>query len=167
MNLILRTILLLTVCVVINTCSDEAIENPTVFSIESSLYETSSWAEGGLIHQNYRGTAKYLSVNNAYLTATENEGSYLLYLNFVADSLEIKIVKRTMDLNYHFLPDSSLTSNEIELIKHNGTDLALSSAALSLQPVLGENTLTAVINIQSENLGDFNGTVENIPLIGN
>lgn len=164
MTLILRTILLVSVCIVINTCSDEAIENPSVFSIESSLFETSTWAEGSIIHQNYGGATKYLQVNSAYIKEGNTQGSYVLSLHFTnQDNLQFGFTKRTNDLNYHSTADS--VSNKLDFVQFIPDTLQLNSSAVLLQTNSEENTLTAVINIHTTKSGDFNGTVKSIPFV--
>ena len=164
MNLYFRLILLVLVGMVVNTCSDEAIENPYDLSIEKSLYETSGWAEGSILHQNYDGPGTELMVDSAYVSGNSVEGLYEIHFIFEgSEDLDINIQKYRSDINYHF-PDS-LQSNSIVEVFFSGDTLKLETAAISLQPNTEDNTFTAVVNVHSKNLGSFNGTVGAIPLV--
>jgi hypothetical protein len=151
-------------------CDSETLEIDIPFDIQYSNYSVSTEADGYLMYQNYGGPRIDLVVDSAYMKDLDSASVYVLKYwfanvdNVISDSLEVYIQTFTSDQNYHSDADSS--QNCILGAIFNVDTLLLDASALQVAPVDSNQTLYTVLNLQtSDEKGDFNGTVDCIPLV--
>ncbi len=123
---------------------------------------TPDLAEGVITQQN-AGPKRAFEVSEASIVWLEANLYSLQYWFMSGDSLEIIIGEATDDFNYHFPKPTS--ENHILEIYFNEDFVTLKDAALSLQPRPEENGFHTVVNIHTELLGDWNGTVNRVPFL--
>jgi len=119
-------------------------------------------ATGEITNQNNGPLVKYQVASSLIY---KGEGSlYIFKLRFTTqDSLTCYIEKKTQDFNYH--SDAADDQNKLHMVIFNQDTLQLKPSAISIQPRQDENKFHTVSNIHSQTKGDFNGTVNGVPLI--
>lgn len=118
--------------------------------------------EGEILWQN-AGPRVVFVPDTAYIQETE-EGIYRFQITFLeGDSLSLLIERGEWDYNYHF-PDDTVVNKLISVIFNEDT-LTLTESALSVQPIEIENSFLTITNVHTETMGDWNGTIKQVPLI--
>ena len=154
--------LAITLCVVFAVACQDDDHEGSYWGVDHVGADAIVGAEGTIDQQNAGPKVTY-TVESAYLTTLEN-GSHLLHYRFTSeDSLELLIGKRSADYNYH----SAATSDENILlsVSFNNTPLLLKESDVSIQPRSDENRFHTVVNVHTQEKGDFNGTVNSVPLV--
>lgn len=154
--------LAITLCVVFAVaCKDDDHEG-SYWGIDHVGADAMVGAKGTIDQQNAGPKVTY-TVESAYLTTLEN-GSHLLHYRFTShDSLELVIGKRSADYNYHSVATSD--ENILLSVSFNNTPMPLKESDVSIQPRSDENRFHTVVNVHTQDKGDFNGTVNSVPLI--
>jgi hypothetical protein len=117
----------------------------------------------GTIDQQNAGPKVTYTVDKAFV-ASEHNGVYLVRYKFTSnDSLDLVIVRRTTDYNYH--SDNGAVQNQLSYAIFDQDTLELEPSAVSIQPRPAEDRFETVINVHTVARGDFNGTVNGVPLI--
>lgn len=119
-------------------------------------------AEGEISVQN-AGPKEVFQVDSASLQWLEENRYVLSYYFTSGDYLDIYIAEVTHDFNYHF--PKPIEENQILEVYFDDELLDLDNAALSLQPRPSEGSFHTVVNIHTLNAGDWNGTVNKVPLV--
>ncbi len=146
--------------VFLTACHDDD-DNGSPWGIGQSDPITALTATGSIDRQN-PGKTTY-TVKEAFLVEADNGAHILRYIFTSNDSLDLVVVKRTQDYNYHAVTDAS--QNVLAYAILNGDTLSLGTgAAVAIQPRPSENRFNTVVNVHTE-IGDFNGTVEHVPYI--
>ncbi|OJJ15711.1 hypothetical protein BKI52_38160 [marine bacterium AO1-C] len=119
-------------------------------------------ATGEITNQNNGPLVKYQVASSLIY---KGEGNlHIFKLRFTTqDSLTCYIEKKTQDFNYH--SDAASDQNKLHMVVFNLDTLQLKPSAISIQPRQDENKFHTVSNIHSQAKGDFNGTVNGVPLI--
>ncbi len=119
-------------------------------------------ASGEIVNQNNGPLVRY-EVSSSLIYP--GEGSlHIFKLRFTSqDSLTCYIEKKTQDLNYH--SDATENQNKLHMVVFNQDTLQLKPSAISIQPRQNEDKFHTISNIHSEAKGDFNGTVNGVPLV--
>jgi hypothetical protein len=142
-------------------CTEE-VDKPTLWGIEYSEPQASKLV-AGLIERQEVNTNVTFVVNQAYLKETVN-GRFMLSYKFSSnDSLKVIINKKTSDVNYAFPGQEE--SNELLYATFNQDTLDLKESSVSIQPKTGQNKFTTIIKLKTNDFGDFEGTVNSIPLL--
>ena len=160
---VMSMFLLAIVCLL--SCKKEETTTPatTNWSINPSDLAEANKANGEITKQNAGPLVKY-QVSTAYIQPVSGN-THIFKLYFTSqDSLTCYIEKLTQDLNYH--SDAASGQNKISMVLFNQDTLQLKPSAISIQPRQGENKFHTVSNIHSQSRGDYNGTVNEVPLIG-
>lgn len=154
--------------ILLYSCNNDNVLPNDFYGIEkrSTGSEEVTEASGQLLNQNNETIQQSLiayQVKAAFIKQSE-ANTYHLKMNFITkDSLSLYILKQNDDLNFH--SDAKENQNTLLLSIFNQDTLEMEPGALSLQPVQENNTFTAVTNLHTINLGDFNGTVKGIPFL--
>lgn len=142
-------------------CSDDDHEG-SYWGVDHAGADAIVHAEGTIDQQNAGPKVTY-TVESAYLTTLEN-GTHLLHYRFTSqDSLELLIGKRSADYNYH--SDATSDQNVLLSVAFNNSAMALEGSAVSIQPRSDENRFHTVVNVHTLDKGDFNGTINGVPLV--
>jgi hypothetical protein len=159
----MRSLLLATgLSFVLFTACENTDNNASPLGIEFSEPAASLTALGAIDQQNAGPKVTY-TIDEAFVTP-EHNGVYLVRYRFAShDSLDLIIVRRTTDYNYH--SDKASAQNELSYAIFNQDTLTLNASAVSIQPRPDENRFSTVVNVHSTQHGDFNGTVNGVPLI--
>lgn len=119
-------------------------------------------AVGSLDQQNAGPKVTY-AVTKASVFPTGN-GVYVLRYKFTSnDSLDLVVVRRTTDYNYH--SDNQVATNELTHVIFNRDTLEIKASAVAIQPKTEDNRFATVVNVHTVSDGDFNGTVTGVPLV--
>jgi len=146
---------------ILSACHDDD-DNGSPWGIGQSDPGTALTATGSIDRQN-PGKTTY-TVREAFLVQGDKDSHILRYIFTSNDSLDLIIVKRTQDYNYHSV--TAANDNLLASALFNGNALTMGSgAAVSIQPRPSENRFSTVVNVHTAELGDFNGTVEHVPYI--
>jgi len=118
---------------------------------------------GGTIDRQNAGPKVTYTVSKASVFPTAN-GIYVLRYNFTSnDSLDLVVIRRTTDYNYN--SDNGVAKNELAHVIFNRDTLELNASAVAIQPKQDQNRFSTVVNVHTVAHGDFNGTVNGVPLI--
>ncbi len=159
-RLILCTTLL--AAVFLPACKKNDPEPSYPLGINYSEYLMAKNAVGSIDQQN-SGPKKTYTVDYAYVKPIPN-AQYRFMMHFTSqDSLQVIFAKATADYNYHY--PKPVQENQLLYVVLNKDTLALKDAALSLQPRPNDNNFYTVSNLHTLKAGDFNGTVEKVPLL--
>lgn len=155
--------LAITLCVVFAVACNDDDQEGSYWGVGHAGADAIVHAEGTIDQQNAGPKATY-TVESAYLTTLEN-GTHLLHYRFTSqDSLELFIGKRSEDYNYH--SDATSDQNVLLRVTFNNSALVLKDGtAVSIQPRSDENRFHTVVNVHTVDKGDFNGTVNSVPLV--
>lgn len=147
-------------------CGDDDIgpSIPLSENITVSEFAVSGEAEGMIMNQNNGSVARIdYEVDSAHIKSLGGN-EYLVYYRFTtSDSMSIHITKATQDLNYHYPKPE--TENQILKVYFNQDSLDLDNAAISIQPREEYNGYHTVVNVHTNNMGQFNGTVNQVPFV--
>lgn len=150
-----------TLCVVLAVACDDD-QDGSYWGVDHVGVDAIAQAEGAIDQQN-AGTKVTYTIESAYLTTLEN-GTHLLHYRFTShDSLELLIGKRSADYNYH--SDAVSDQNVLLSASFNNSPMALEGSSVSIQPRSDENRFHTVVNVHTLDKGDFNGTVNKVPLV--
>ena len=153
--LVLFSLLQLTAC-------DNVDNNADPLGIGFSEPGTALTASGSIDKQNAGPKVTY-TVSKASVFPTGN-GIYIARYKFTSgDSLDLVVVRRTTDYNYH--SDNTAAKNELAHVIFNRDTLELNASAVAIQPLTDQNRFSTVINVHTVTHGDFNGTVLGVPLV--
>ena len=130
--------------------------------IPLSQAQTVEQVSGSIIQQNIE-PRQIFKVEEGSIVWVDDQIYSLLFVLDNRDRLELMIARTTQDFNYHFPVSSG--ENQILEVYLNDEKLRLKGAVLSLQPKMDTKSFTAVINIHTQQLGDWNGTVRYIPIV--
>lgn len=156
-------VLLISLSVAFFQCSTEAeITKSPIWGVDYSAENTKGFAQGS-IEQQIDGTKTIYIVNSGALHEG-GENFYIVSFSFEnGGSLQLGIIKKTADYNYHFPGNESV--NQIVSATFNGKALDLTESSISIQPDPGDNKLHIITKIYTLNAGDFNGMLSRIPLL--
>lgn len=153
--LVLFSLLQLTAC-------DNVDNNADPLGIGFSDPTTAMAASGNIDKQNAGPKVTY-TVRKASVFPTGN-GIYVARYNFTSgDSLDLVVVRRTTDYNYH--SDDEVAKNRLAHVIFNKDTLELNASAVAIQPIMDQNRFSTVVNVHTVDRGDFNGTVNSVPLV--
>ncbi|MBT1705844.1 hypothetical protein [Chryseosolibacter indicus] len=156
--------LTLALCIGLFTaCNDDDDKSPS-WGIDYSSPETTLSAQGSIDQQN-AGPKVTFVVDEAYVVLSEDDKNlHVVRYQFSSnDYLDLIIAKRTSDYNYHF--PGSKNENTLVSAIYNGKALSLKESAVSIQPRPEEDSFHTVVNVHTNDAGDFNGTVNGVPLL--
>ena len=159
-----KIVLLISLSVLFFQCSKEGVETKSpLWGVDFSAENTTGFAEGAIEQQNDEGPKVIYIVSSGALREAE-ENFYTVSFTFEnGESLELGIIKKTADYNYHFPGNES--DNRLISATFNGEVLDLTDSSISIQPDQGDNKLHVITNMHTLNAGDFNGTLSRIPLL--
>jgi hypothetical protein len=141
---------------------DNVDNNADPLGIGFSDPRTATTASGSLDQQNAGPKVTY-TVAKASVFPTAN-GIYVLRYNFTSnDSMDLVVVRRTTDYNYH--SDNQVAKNSLAQVIFNRDTLQLNASAVAIQPLTDQNRFSTVVNVHTVEKGDFNGTVIGVPLV--
>ena len=149
---------------IISGCNDHANKNVSSdWGVHYSTKDNAAHALGSLDKQNSGPKVTYI-VDTAYLRHLKQAYTYQVMYKFTTpDSLQLVLVKVTSDYNYHYPKPG--TENQLLYAIFNRDTLDLKESALSVQPRSDGGSFTTVINLHTNNAGDFNGTIDKVVLI--
>ncbi|WP_157558643.1 hypothetical protein [Microscilla marina] len=160
---IMPTILLTMLCWVSCKKKETAAPTTTNWTISASDLAEANQANGDITKQNDGPLVKY-QVSTAYIQPLSGN-THVFKLYFTSqDSLTCYVEKLTQDFNYH--SDAASGQNKLAMVVFNQDTLQLKSSAISIQPRTDQNKFHTVSNLHSQSKGDYNGTVNEVPLIG-
>jgi hypothetical protein len=156
-------VLLISLSVALFQCSTEAeITKSPIWGVDYSAESTTGFAQGS-IEQQTDGTKTIYIVSSGELREGE-ENFYTVSFTFEnGGSLQLGIIKKTADYNYHFPGNES--ANQLVSATFNGKALDLTESSISIQPDLGDNKLHIITKMHTLNVGDLNGMLSRIPLL--
>ena len=141
---------------------DNVDNNADPLGIGFSEPATGLTATGTLDQQNAGPKVTY-TVDEASVFPTGN-GIYVLRYKFTSrDSLDLVVTRRTTDYNYN--SDNAIAKNQLTHVIFNKDTLELGTSAVAIQPKPDQNRFSTVVNVHTVANGDFNGTVNGVPLI--
>lgn len=158
-------IIALALCIGLFTaCNDDDDNNSPAWGIDYSNPQTSLSAQGSIDQQNAGPKVTY-TISKAFVVLSQNDNNlHVVRYKFTSgDSLDLIVTKRTSDYNYHF--PGSEKENTLLSATFNNITLKLKESAVSIQPRPDEKKFHTVVNVHSLDLGDFNGTVNSVPLL--
>ncbi|WP_299458354.1 hypothetical protein [uncultured Microscilla sp.] len=147
------------------SCKKKETTTPvaTNWAISTSDLAEANQANGEITKQNDGPLVKY-QVATAYIQPISGN-THVFKLHFTSqDSLTCYVEKLTQDFNYH--SDATSGQNKLTMVVFNQDTLQLKSSAISIQPRTDQNKFHTVSNLHSQSKGDYNGTVNEVPLIG-
>lgn len=147
-----------------SSCNKKSDPTPAAsdWLVNTSELTEASEVEGNIINQNNGPLVNY-QVATSYIRPL-NGNTHIFKFYFTSkDSLTCYVEKITKDFNYH--SDATDGQNKLSLVVFNQDTLQLKSSAISIQPRQEENKFHTVSNIHSQSKGDFNGTVNKVPLV--
>lgn len=134
----------------------------TGWGIIVSPGEGAGRAYGYISLQTTESIGTYL-IDSAYVRAIGHGMYQLMYKFTSSDSLQVIVVKRTPDFNFHYpKPD---TVNQLLYGLFNADSLALDVSSVAIQPVFESQTFHTVTNLRTIDNGKIYGTVDGVPLI--
>jgi len=141
---------------------DNVDNNAFPLGIHFSDASTATTAGGSIDQQNAGPKVTYI-VKKASVFPAGN-GVYVARYNFTSgDSLKLVVVRRTGDYNYH--SDATLATNSLERVIFNKDTLQINASAVALEPKMDVDRFSTVVNVHTKTHGDFNGTVNGVPLV--
>lgn len=160
-NMIMGVCLLL----VLFQCKKSESADPTSnadWQINTSDIAEATNATGEIVNQNNGPLVRYQVASSLIYKGDGN--LYIFKMRFTSqDSLTCYIEKKTQDFNYH--SDAAADQNKLHMVVFNKDTVQLKPSAISIQPRQDENKFITVSNIHTQNKGDFNGTVNGVPLV--
>jgi hypothetical protein len=156
------TIFLLIAVLLIQCNTEEKISKSTLWGIDFSDSNTTSFAQGTIEKQNSGPKVVYIVSEGALRPI--GDSFYSVEVTFDnGETLNLVVAKKTSDYNFHF-PGGD-TENQLVSAIFNGDTLTLHESAVAIQPQTGDNKLNIVTNMHTMDAGDFNGTLTRIPLL--
>ena len=159
----MRSFLLATVLSVLFFAACDNVDNlADPLGIGYSDPATALTASGSIDQQNAGPLVTYTVDEAAVLPL--GSGEYVVRYKFTSgDSLRLVVVSRTKDYNYH--SDITAAQNELSYAIFNRDTLELKSSAVAIQPKPDQNRFSTVVNVHTVAHGDFNGTVNSVPMV--
>lgn len=147
--------------VLFTACHDDD-DNGSPWGIGVSDPALALTATGTIDQQNF-GPKETYTVKEALLFP-EADGAHVLRYKFTSgDSLDLVLIKRTADYNYHSA--EAVNQNDLAYAIFNTDTLDLKESAVSVQPHADINRFETVVNVHTVSFGDFNGTVTGVPYV--
>ncbi len=154
-------LVLVSLSAVLLACSAED-ELSSIWGIDYSAETASAFAMGSVNQYNGESKSIYI-VKNASMRCTGGDAFSLHYLFENGETLEIQLVKKTVDYNYTF--PGSEGSNLLLSVQFNGEKLNLKESKVTIQPRTAENKLATLTKVYTLDKGVFDGAIGRVPLL--
>ena len=158
-----KLVLLISLSVILFQCATEGeMAKSPLWGVDFSDESATTYAQGSVEQQNAGPKVIYI-VKGGSLRETQ-ENFYKIYFSFEnGETLELTVIKKTVDCNYHFPGNES--ENQLVSAVFNGAALDLTESSVAIQPHPEENKLHVITSMRTMNAGDFSGTLTRVPLL--
>lgn len=157
-----KLLLLISLSVAIGACTAEEDLSP-LWGIEYSDENSTGFASGSVNQFIDQSKSTYIA-KTAAMREVSN-GVFTLSFTFEGgESMEIKIVKRTIDHNFYYPGNDG--GNQLISAIFQGELLSLdANTKISIQPRTEENKLATIAKIYTVDKGLFDGAIGRVPLL--
>lgn len=161
----MKTRLLLLICLSVATVActtDEGVKSP-LWGIEYSDENSASFASGSFNQFIGQTKSTYIAM---YASMREvNTNVFMLSYTFESgETMEIKVIKRTIDHNFYYPGNDG--GNQLLSAIFKGELLSLDeNTKISIQPRTEENKLATLAKIYTVDKGLFDGAIGRVPLL--
>lgn len=159
----MKTKLLILVCLsaTLLACDAENEISP-LWGIDYSSENTSSFAMGSV--DQFISSTKTVYIAKAAAVRCAGGNVYDLSYTFESgDYLELKMLKATPDLNYHFPGKEG--ENQLLSATFNGEAMNLAESKVTIQPRTEENKFATITTLNTIDKGVFDGAISRVPLL--
>ena len=158
-----KLLLLLSLVVAMGACtSDEEALSP-IWGIEYSDVNSTGFASGS-VNQFIDQTKSTYIAKTAEMREVNANVFMLTYTFESGESMELKVIKRTIDQNFYYPGNDG--GNQLLSAIFKGELLSLDTdSKVSIQPRTEENKLATVAKIYTVDKGLFEGAIGRVPLL--
>jgi hypothetical protein len=160
----MKTKLLLLIClsVAVGACTAEEDLSP-IWGIEYSNENSSGFASGTVYQYIDQTKSTYIAKTAAMREVSG--GVFMLSYTFESgESMDIKVIKRTIDTNFYYPGNDG--GNQLVSAIFKGELLSLdANSKISIQPRTEENKLATIAKIYTVDKGLFDGAIGRVPLL--
>jgi len=158
-----KLLLLISLSVAIGACTTEEELLSPIWGIEYSDENSTGFASGS-VNQFIDQTKSTYIAKTAAMREVSTNVFMLTYTFESGESMEIKVIKRTIDHNFYF-PGNDGGNQLLSAIFH-GELLSLDTdSKISIQPRTEENKLATIAKIYTVDKGLFDGAIGRVPLL--
>lgn len=159
----MKTKFLILVCLsaTLLACDAEDETSP-LWGIDYSSENASSFAMGSV--DQFISSSKTVYIAKAAGMRCSGGNVFDLSYTFESgDLLELKILKKTLDVNFHFPGDEG--ENQLLSATFNGEVLNLSESKVTVEPRTEENKFATIAKLQTVDNVLFDGAITRVPLL--
>jgi hypothetical protein len=158
-----KLLLLISLAVAIGACTTEEELLSPIWGIEYSDQNSTGFASGS-VNQFLDQTKSTFIAKTAEMREVNANVFMLTYTFESGESMELKIIKRTIDQNFYY-PGNDGGNQLLSAIFH-GELLSLDTdSKVSIQPRTEENKLATIAKIYTVDKGLFDGAIGRVPLL--
>lgn len=154
-------LLLVSLPVFLFSCTEDEVISP-LWGIDFSEENSAGFASGS-VEEFYGQSKNTYIVKTANLRCAGGDVYTLLYTFEGGETMELRIVKKTIDQHYYFPGNTG--SNQLLSATFNGQALDLGGSKVTVQPRTEENKLATLTKILTTDNSLFEGAVGRVPLL--